>query len=123
MRADVAREEEHRKESHTMTTPPAVTLRPCPMCGSAADVCCDEDDDFTHVKCTVCHVRNEPQPTEQESILDWNRRAPLAIDDAAVERACAMLSAQDWGLMEEDEKQECRQEMRSALQAALGEGL
>lgn len=125
MRADAAREAEHRKESEAMTTPPAVTLREA-MLLDLSVVLSILRSDFPGIDADMIErcwkaLRDEIN----------NRRAPTVIDDAAVERALeAERKAQD------AYQQECDADghgpdyalsakigMRSALQAALGEGL
>lgn len=76
-------------------------LLPCPFCGGAPY----ENGDMVY--CQDCSA--------EAFTAEWNRRAPVAIDDAMVERAHDYLNRVDRVMVD-------RSNVRAALEAAMREG-
>ena len=67
--------------------PEAVELKPCPFCGSAAELLQDDDGRWTQVMCAGCGGKApEVMASKEAASAAWNRRATSAADAAEVER-------------------------------------
>lgn len=50
-------------------------LKPCPFCGSEAEIPKKNFGRLTIVRCPVCDIRTPPSLDEEKAIKAWNRRA------------------------------------------------
>ena len=109
-----------------MTTPPAVTLKPCPFCGSTNVRVMGAPDGIRNGQavCQNCYASSAYKGAEVQVAEIWNRRAPTVIDDAMVERMCAAHHdyhhSNGWKEHHRDAQAMDRARMRAAL-SVMGE--
>ena len=81
-------------------------LKPCPFCGSGAELYCS--DEMAIVECRECHAHGKGYTSEVKAIEAWNARAErtckftLEYDKDEVERRRKAYEAEPFGLFPQD---------------------